>query len=222
MTLQQFLAILAARWKTSLLVLLVTVVAVVSLSLLTPKKYTATASVMLDVRSPDPVAGAVLAGMMSPAYMATQVDLMGSERVARRAIQSLGLNEDPQMREQWSTATKGQGDFEAWLSDALLQSLEIKPSRESNVISISYSSPDPNFAAAVANAFVRAYIDTSLELRVDPARPSQLHSRGPGSCRATSPTSTIPGGAGSRISCKTRTEGARSSRAHHGRPALRR
>ena len=170
MTLQQFLAILAARWKTSLLVLLATVGLIVSISLLQPKKYTATASIMLDVRSPDPVAGVVLAGMMSPAYMATQVDLLGSERVARRAIQSLGLNEDPQMREQWRTATKGQGDFEAWLSDALLQSLEIKPSRESNVIGISYSSPDPNFAAALANAFVRAYIDTSLELRVDPAR----------------------------------------------------
>lgn len=170
MTLQQVLAILAARWKTSLLVLLATVGVIVTISLLQPKKYTATASIMLDVRSPDPVAGVVLAGMMSPAYMATQVDLLGSERVARRAIQSLGLNEDPQMREQWRTATKGQGDFEAWLSDALLQSLEIKPSRESNVIGISYSSPDPNFAAAVANAFVRAYIDTSLELRVDPAR----------------------------------------------------
>ncbi|MEN9629538.1 MAG: chain length determinant protein EpsF, partial [Pseudomonadota bacterium] len=30
--------------------------------------------------------------------------------------------------------------------------------------------PDPRFAAALANAFVQAYIDTALELRVDPAR----------------------------------------------------
>lgn len=170
MTLHQFLSILAARWKASLIVLLVTVGLAVAVSLLLPKKYTATASVMLDVRSPDPVAGVVLAGMMTPAYMATQVDLMGSERVARRAIQSLKLNESSQTRDQWLEATGGKGDFEAWLSDALLQSLDIKPSRESNVISINYASPDPNFSAALANAFMQAYIDTSLELRVDPAR----------------------------------------------------
>lgn len=170
MTLQQFLSILAARWKSSLAVLLVIVGLAITVSLVLPKKYTATASVMLDVRSPDPVAGVMLAGMMTPAYMATQVDLMSSERVARRAIQALKLNENAQTREQWITDTGGQGDFEAWLSDALLTPLEIKPSRESNVISINYSSGDPNFAAALANAFMQAYIDTSLELRVNPAR----------------------------------------------------
>lgn len=170
MTLHQFLSILGARWKASLAVLLFVVCAAVAVSLILPKKYTASASVMLDVRSPDPVAGMVLAGMMTPAYMATQVDLMSSERVARRAIQSLKLNESAQTRDQWIEATGGQGDFEAWLSDALLQSLDIKPSRESNVITISYTSPDPNFSAALANAFMQAYIDTSLELRVDPAR----------------------------------------------------
>lgn len=170
MTLHQFFSILAARWKASLVVLLAVVGLAVAVSLLLPKKYTAIASVMLDVRSPDPVAGMVLAGMMTPAYMATQVDLMSSERVARRAIQSLKLNQSTQMREQWIETTGGKGDFEAWLSDVLLQSLDIKPSRESNVISISYVSPDPNFSAALANAFMQAYIDTSLELRVDPAR----------------------------------------------------
>jgi chain length determinant protein EpsF len=35
---------------------------------------------------------------------------------------------------------------------------------------VAYKAPDPRFAAALANAFVRAYIDTSLELRVDPAK----------------------------------------------------
>lgn len=170
MTLHQFFSILAARWKASLIVLLAAVGVAIVASLFLPKKYTATASVMLDVRSPDPIAGMALAGMMTPAYMATQVDLMSSERVARRAIQTLKLNDNAQTREQWIAATGGQGDFEAWLSDALLQSLDIKPSRESNVITISYSSPDPNFSAALANAFMQAYIDTSLELRVDPAR----------------------------------------------------
>lgn len=170
MTLQQFLSILRARWASALLVLLLAVGSAIGVSLVLPKRYTSTASVMLDVRSPDPVAGMVLAGMMTPAYMATQVDLIGSERVARRAIQTLKLNENAATREEWLESTKGAGDYEAWLSDALLKQLDIKPSRESNVITIGYSSPDPNFSAALANAFMQAYIDTSLELRIDPAR----------------------------------------------------
>jgi chain length determinant protein EpsF len=48
--------------------------------------------------------------------------------------------------------------------------LDVKPSRESNVVAISYKSPDPRFSAALANAFARAYIDTTLDLRVDPAK----------------------------------------------------
>ena len=148
MTLGQFISILQARWRSALLVLLVTVCAAVAVSLLLPKKYTATASVMLDVRSPDPIGGTALAGMMAPAYMATQVDLISSERVARRAIQTLGLADNAATREQWHLATKGQGNFEAWLADTLLKHLDVKPSRESNVITIGYASPDPNFSAA--------------------------------------------------------------------------
>ena len=38
------------------------------------------------------------------------------------------------------------------------------------MISVSYRAPDPGFAAGVANAFVQAYLETSLALRVDPAK----------------------------------------------------
>ncbi len=48
--------------------------------------------------------------------------------------------------------------------------LDVKPSRESNVISVSFKAPDPVQAARVANAFVEAYMNVSLELRVDPAK----------------------------------------------------
>jgi polysaccharide biosynthesis transport protein len=170
MTLSQFFYILRARWKSALLVLLLTVGSAFVVSMLLPKKYTATASVMLDVRSPDPIGGSVLAGMMSPAYMATQVDLISSDRVARRAMKTLRMADVPGSRDQWREATEGKGDFEAWLAEALVRNLEVKPSRESNIISIGYSSVDAGFSAALANAFVQAYVDTALELRVDPAR----------------------------------------------------
>jgi chain length determinant protein EpsF len=38
------------------------------------------------------------------------------------------------------------------------------------VINVSYTGNDPRFAAAVANAIVQSYIDTTLELKIGPAR----------------------------------------------------
>jgi chain length determinant protein EpsF len=46
----------------------------------------------------------------------------------------------------------------------------VRPSRESNVINISYSGGNPEFAAAVANGFAQAYLDVNLDLKLAPAR----------------------------------------------------
>lgn len=170
MTFSQLLIILKSRWKVILSVFFAVVIAVLILNLLLPKRYTATASVLIDVKSPDPIAGMVLPGLMAPGYIATQLDVIQSERVARGVVRELRLNTQTELREQWMEQTNGQGSFESWLSQLLIQGLEIKPSRESSVISISYTAADPNFAAVLANTFVKNYIATTLELRVEPAK----------------------------------------------------
>jgi chain length determinant protein EpsF len=169
-TLQQFLTILRARFMLVALILLVTVAAIVAASLVLPKKYTATTAVVLDVRSPDPVSGTILHAMVMPGYMATQRDIISSDRVAQTAVRLLKLDERPGTKQQWLESTQGKGSLVAWLAGGLQKKLDVKPSRESNVIDISYSASDPAFAAAVANAFAQAYIDASIELRVEPAR----------------------------------------------------
>lgn len=171
----QLLIIFKARWRIMLAIFFGVVLTVLAGVLLLPKKYTASASVLVDVKSPDPIAGMVFPAMMTPGYMATQLDLIQSERVARGAVRMLRLTESPQMREQWDEKNKGRGSqgsgsFEAWLAGLLQSGLEVRPSRESSVISFSYEAADPNFAAAIANAFVQSYINTTLELRVEPAR----------------------------------------------------
>lgn len=169
MTFSQFFSILRARWKLSALVLVLVIAAALALSLSMSKKYTATASVVVDIK-PDPISGVMLGQMMSPAIMATQVDIIQSDRVTRRVIRNLKLADNPAVRQQWMDATDGQGTVEDWLARSVQNQLDVKPSRESNVISISYQAPDAAYAAALANAFVKAYVDTSIELRVDPAR----------------------------------------------------
>jgi polysaccharide biosynthesis transport protein len=170
MTLQQFLLILRARWLVALLTLLVTVLATVVISLIIPKEYTASAAVVVDVKSPDPVSGMVLQGMMAPGYMATQIDIINSERVAQRVVKLLRMEESAAIRTQWQEETQGQGQLVAWLAALLQKKLEVRPSRESNVINISYSGGNPEFAAAVANGFAQAYLDVNLDLKLAPAR----------------------------------------------------
>jgi polysaccharide biosynthesis transport protein len=169
MTFGQFLSILRARWWLVLLVIGVAVGATLGINLLLPKQYKASASVVLDFK-PDPISSALYGGMASPAMMATQVDIIKSDRVAQRVVRNLKLNENPQIRQQWQEETQGEGSIEAWLATVFQRNMEVEPSRESSVIEVSYKAADPRFAAGLANAFVQAYIDTALELRVDPAR----------------------------------------------------
>jgi succinoglycan biosynthesis transport protein ExoP len=168
MSINQILAILRARWVVALVVLVTVLVLTGIFDLVAPRKYTASASIMVDVKSPDPVTGMVLPAMMTPSYMAMLV----SERVALRVVRSLRLNENEQMKLQWRAASKGLGDFDTWVAETIGKTLEVKPSRESNIITISYTGADPAFAAALCNAYVDSYINTSADLRTDPAKQS--------------------------------------------------
>ncbi len=169
MSFTQFIAILAARWKISLAVFITLVSVTLAVSLILPKKYTAVASIVIDAKS-DPLSAVLYAGGVNPSLIATQIDVLNSDRVAYKVVRNLKLSENPNIREQWLASTDGTGSIEQWLINIFQKSLEVKPARESNVISVSYKAPDPKFAAGLANAFVQAYLETNLELRVDPAK----------------------------------------------------
>jgi chain length determinant protein EpsF len=170
MNLNQFFAILRARWWVAAVVLGLTVLTTLAVSLLLPKRYTATATLVVDVKSPDPIAGVMFPAMVLPSYMATQVDIIESDRVAQRVVKNLKLAENPRVRQQWLEDTGGTGSIEGWLATNFKLQLKVKPSKESNVITVSYTAPEARFAQALANAFVQAYLDTTVDLRTDPAR----------------------------------------------------
>jgi polysaccharide biosynthesis transport protein len=134
------------------------------------KRYTAWAQVMLDARSPEQVAGGTPNSSLPGGYMATQIDLITSERVGRVMIGALDLRADPKLREEWQNAGDGKGDFDAWLSEMMLKGLSVKPAAASNVLTITYTSDDAAKAADVANAYVKAYVDTSLGMRMERVR----------------------------------------------------
>ena len=168
MTPQQLLIILRARWLVVFITFVLVAASTAAVSLLSDKQYTATASVVLDVK-PDPVSG-TMAGMVATGYLATQVDIIKSDRVAKRVVSNLRMDTNLAVQSQWREAPGGRGQLVDWLAGLLKGNLDVKPSRESNVINIEYVGADPDFAAAVANAFAQAYVDVNLELRVAPAR----------------------------------------------------
>jgi succinoglycan biosynthesis transport protein ExoP len=170
MNLEQFLRILQARWRLMLVTLLVTVGSTLVVGLLLPKRYTATATVVIEFKGIDPISGGLLPMLPMGGYLATQVDIIHSHRVARGAVDLLKLADSPAAKELHLEATEGKGNIRDWLADRLTRYLKVEPSRESSVIDISYSGNDPRFSAAVANAIVQSYINTTLELKVAPAR----------------------------------------------------
>jgi chain length determinant protein EpsF len=170
MSFSTFLAILRARFWVILLVLATTVGTAAVVSLLLPPTYKATTTVVVDSKSKDPVSGALIPMQLMAGYVATQVDIITSRKVAGKVVDTLKLAEVPQVKADFQAATQGKGNIRDWLAGSLVKNLDVDPSRESTAIGISFKAVDPNFAAVVANAFARAYIDTNLELRTEPAR----------------------------------------------------
>jgi polysaccharide biosynthesis transport protein len=170
MTITQLLSIFGARWRSALIGFGAVIALVAAFTSYIPKQYTASAAVLLDVKSPDPIAGVVLPGMIATGYMATQVDVIQSERVVMRALHAINADQDPELKDAWRRKTDGRGDFEAWLAEDAAKSLDAKPGKDSNVIAVSYTARDPVVAAKVANAVVKSYIETTLQLRTEPAK----------------------------------------------------
>ena len=170
MSLSQVFSILRARWRSAVAVFAIVMGLAIAFTLWLPSQYTATAAVVLDVKSPDPIAGVVLPGMTVSSYMGTQVDVLQSERVVLQAIRALQADKSASLRAAWQEQTEGRGDFESWLAEDVMRWLTVKPGKDSNVIMVSYTSRDPIAAAKTANAVVKAYIDTTLQLRTEPAK----------------------------------------------------
>jgi len=72
MNIQQFFRVLRARWLLMLVTLLVVVGITISVSLLLPSRYTATATVVVDFKGIDPISGGILPLLPMTGYLATQ------------------------------------------------------------------------------------------------------------------------------------------------------
>ena len=169
MTLSHFLAVLRARWIIAVVVFAIVLTSAISYLIFATRIYSATATLLIDVK-PDPVS-TLLYGGATPALINTQLEIIQSDRVAQRVVQNLKLADAADMRAAWQGRGKNGVTFQEFLSNFVQAGLDMKVANPgSNVLNITYRSPDPRFAATGANAYVQAYLETSIELRVDPAK----------------------------------------------------
>ncbi len=170
MTFSQLLRILRARWKLMTGVFVTVVALALTVSLLLPKSYTATTELVVNGKAQDPVTGAAQPVELQSGYLATQVDIINSRNVTDRVIDRLQLDRVPAVQERFRKATGGRGSVKVWLANALQRNLEVRPAHDSNVLAVSYSGEDPEFAALLANTFAESYIQASLEMHTQPAK----------------------------------------------------
>jgi chain length determinant protein EpsF len=168
MTIKQFLLALRGRYWIFLALMLATIAAAIIVSLVLPKTYQSTVSLLVDNADQQTLAGQVVDARAKIGYMQTQVDLIQSQRVARKVVEDLKLHESEGAKAGYQQSG-ARGDIQDWIGASLLYGLKVE-STQSSVINLTYVANDAKFAADVANAFAKAYMDVTLALRVEPSK----------------------------------------------------
>ena len=180
MSLFQLRLILMARAKIVIIIFTITFLAAFVVVVAMPKTYKATTALILNYKGADPLTGTTALGQSGylPTYVSTQIDIIKSPTVALEVVDKLQLTALPSFRKAFEDATGTKGDkmdLAEWISSKLLQKLEVRPSRESSVLNITFASTDPKLAAMVANAFSDAYRKLNVDLDVGPSRSASVY-----------------------------------------------
>ncbi len=97
------------------------------------------------------------------AYLATQYGLLASRSLAQRVAQDLNLASNP----AFAPAGADRAQRLRSATGALVANFKVDPVKESRLIKISFSSPDPAIAATVANSYADNFINANLERRYE-------------------------------------------------------
>lgn len=99
-------------------------------------------------------------------YYQTQYKVLQSRSLARRTLDAAKLWSHPQFGGTASGARPGQAETPAQSAaiSAFLGSLKVSPIRNSRLVDVTFSSPDPQLAARAANALAKSYIEQNVEM----------------------------------------------------------
>ena len=167
----QLLAILRARQITIWVTLVLTVLATLGLTQIQTKFYTASAEIFIDYRADDPLTGRQFSAMLDESYMQTQADMIKSEGVASRVIDSTGMMSTESVKVM--IEKDGQARARSVLAAQISNGLEVLLRRSSRVVELLYTADSPARARDTLNAAVQAYMDLMQQINSAPAKSRQ-------------------------------------------------
>ena len=164
----QVVTIARAYWRQSLVIALTVIVLAFFIIKLLPKTYTATATLIVNSQSNDPLAAQRTPdGLTSIDYVATQVELMSGSVVLLPVVDQLDL-----VKNQDFVAGFGGGSPAAlreYAEKMLARQLDIETGRGGQLIYVSASARYPNDAVAIANAVADVYMNQERQRLDGPA-----------------------------------------------------
>ena len=182
---RDFVAALRERWKTIALSTAVATGIGLAYLAMTPTAYTATVSILVDGRPRAPVGsepGANINAQADTILVESQVKILSSNAVLKRAVQREGLADDPGyggggagLRSRIMSLFGLGGPQQAVdkisaAVQALARSVVVKRSERTYVIDVDVSAGDPAKAARLANSVADAYLADQLDARATVAR----------------------------------------------------
>ena len=165
------------RLLTALCVGVVLITALVVFAI--PHKYTAETMLMIEHSTPQvlnmrQVLGPVVTAPYDDDYYKSQYAILRNETLAAQVIRELGLANNPYFSDRdnesrlFGTSKKANHSellgIKLTVVERYLKRLAITPVRGTNLVKVSFTSPDPELSARIVNAHAQAYIRQGLDL----------------------------------------------------------
>ena len=135
--------------------------------------YVATAQILIEGQTPRPLdqtGGGTPYDFQGEEFYQTQYQLLSSRALAKKVADKLQLKNHPSyspifenLSPTADNALKQQAEDR--LAAPIAQGVKVNPVKGSRLVDVSFSHPDPQFAAQLVNALIQCYIEQYLEFR---------------------------------------------------------
>ena len=189
--LRDYLRIVGKRRRTAITFFLAVFGLVAVLTLTATPQYEGTTKILIEKVEPSNLSGRWSPGGYDPAFYQTQLQLIRSRSVARRVVETLSLAEnnaifgpdkarDRRLLGEIKSAASGwlnrigigsgkkgpERPREEVLAEEISKNIQVRPVPDSQIVRISFLSPNPELAALIAGTTAKAYIEEILELKM--------------------------------------------------------
>ncbi|MDP2911540.1 MAG: polysaccharide biosynthesis tyrosine autokinase [Candidatus Omnitrophota bacterium] len=164
---REYLSTLWRRKWIFITFFLITVTVVTTATFMQKNVYRATATVIVDVESPDILSVKDIVKLGETNYFAyrdyieTQQEIIRSRRTTYNVIKNLRLKDKKELREAKDPI------------EALLKKLKVELLRDTRILKISVDDEDPVMASRIANEFAKVYADSNISLKMKMSNQAQ-------------------------------------------------